>query len=130
MTTFTDRRWVLVIEDLRDQAELWTDVCAEAGLNAMTASTGVQGYRSACESPPAIIILDLTLPDIDGWEVCRRLKTDGRTKHVPIVILTARDEPRGAKRAAEAGCAAYLKKPCPPGELIAVIKRALSEDAV
>src|SRR4051812_34812849 len=62
--------WVLVIEDLRDQAELWSDVCAEAGLNAMTAATGVQSYRRACDSQPAIILLDLMLPDIDGWEVC------------------------------------------------------------
>jgi twitching motility two-component system response regulator PilH len=122
-----DTVWVLVIEDLRDQAELWSDVCAEAGLNAMTAATGVQGYRRACDSQPAIILLDLMLPDIDGWEVCRRLKTDGRTKRIPIVILTARDEPHGARRATEAGCAGYLKKPCPPTELVGVIKKVLRE---
>jgi CheY-like chemotaxis protein len=95
----------------------------------MTVSTGLQGYRSVCGSPPAIILLDLTLPDIDGWEVCQRLKTDGRTNQIPIVILTARDEPRGANRAGEARCAAYLKKSWPPGELVAVIKRALLENA-
>ncbi len=120
-------RWVLVIEDLRDQAELWSDVCADAGLNAMTASTGVQGYHRARDNQPAIILLDLMLPDIDGWEVCRRLKTDARTQHIPIVILTARDEPRGARRATDAGCAAYLKKPCPPKDLVEVIKRVLYE---
>jgi len=123
--------WVLVIEDLKDQAELWSDVCAEAGLNAMTAPTGVAGYRRACDAQPAIILLDLTLPDLDGWEVCRRLKTDDRTKHIPIVILTARDEPHGARRAQDAGCAGYLKKPCPPTELVAVLRRVLREqDAV
>lgn len=119
--------WVLVIDDLRDQAELWSDVCAEAGLNAMTAATGVNGYRRACDVQPAIILLDLALPDLDGWEVCRRLKTDDRTKNIPIVILTARDEPHGARRAQEAGCAAYLKKPCPPADLVAVLKRVLRE---
>ena len=122
--------WVLVIEDLRDQAELWSDVCAEAGLNAMTAATGIQGYARACDAQPALILLDLMLPDIDGWEVCRRLKGDTRTKRIPIVILTARDEPHGARRATEAGCAAYLKKPCAPTELVAVIKRVLREQAV
>jgi CheY-like chemotaxis protein len=81
--------WVLVIEDLRDQAELWSDVCAEAGLNATTAANGVQGYQKACSSPPAIILLDVMLPDIDGWEVCRRLKTDERTKHIPIRLAVA-----------------------------------------
>ncbi len=122
-----ERAWVLVVEDLRDQAELWSDVCTEAGLNAMTAATGVQGYRRACESQPALILLDLMLPDIDGWEVCRRLKTDDRTKRIPIVILTARDEPQGARRATAAGCAAYLKKPCPPADLLAVIRKVLGE---
>jgi CheY-like chemotaxis protein len=119
--------WVLIIDDLRDQAELWSDVCAEAGLNSMTAATGMAGYRRACDSRPAAIILDLMLPDVDGWEICHRLKTDHRTKHIPIVILTARDEPANARRAAQAGCAAYLKKPCPPADLITTIKQALRE---
>ena len=120
-----DGAWVLVIEDARDQAELCTDICADAGLNAMTAATGVQGYRRAVDSEPSIILLDLMLPDLDGWEVCRRLRTHERTKGIPIVILTARDEPNGARRATEAGCAAYLKKPCRPSELVATIHRVL-----
>jgi twitching motility two-component system response regulator PilH len=119
--------WVLIIEDLRDQAELCSDVCAEAGLNSMTAATGTAGYRRACDSQPAAIVLDLVLPDVDGWEVCRQLKTDDRTKHIPIVMLTARDEPANARRAAQAGCAAYLKKPCPPADLITTLKQALRE---
>jgi two-component system, cell cycle response regulator DivK len=119
--------WVLVIEDLRDQAELCADVCAEAGLNVTTAATGEQGYRKARDSQPALVLLDLALPDIDGWEVCRRLKTDGGTKGIPIVILTARDEAHGARLARQAGCAAYLKKHCPPPELVAVLKRVLNE---
>lgn len=61
-----DGAWVLVVEDLRDQAELCADVCAEAGLNVTTAATGVQGYQKAVYSHPAIILLDLTLPDVDG----------------------------------------------------------------
>jgi DNA-binding response OmpR family regulator len=122
-----DSVWVLVIEDARDQAELCSDVCTEAGLNAMTAATGVQGYRKACDLQPAIIVLDLMLPDTDGWEVCRRLKTDARTKIIPIVILTARDEPNNVQRAIQAGCAGYLKKPCSPADLVAVITRVLRQ---
>ena len=122
-----DGAWVLIVEDARDQAELCSDICAEAGLNAMTAATGIQGYRKARELQPAMIVLDLTLPDTDGWEICRRLKTDGRTKIIPIVILTARDEPNGHQRATQVGCAGYVKKPCPPADLIAVITRVLRE---
>jgi two-component system, cell cycle response regulator DivK len=119
--------WVLVIEDLRDQAELLSDVCAEAGLNAMTAATGAQGCRRARDTRPAAILLDLVLPDVDGWDVCRQLKSDERTKHIPIVILTAREEPHGARRARQAGCAAYLKKPCVPSALVSVLKRVIEE---
>jgi DNA-binding response OmpR family regulator len=53
------------VEDLRDQAELWSDVCAEAGLNVTTAATGEQGYGKARDSQPAVVLLDLVLPDID-----------------------------------------------------------------
>jgi CheY-like chemotaxis protein len=74
---------------------------------------------------PAIILLDLMLPDVDGWEVCRQLKADDRTKSIPIVILTARDEPPGRCRAEQAGCMAYLTKPCPPPELVSALKRVL-----
>ena len=119
--------WVLVVEDLRDQAELWSDVCVEAGLNVTTAATGEQGYRKARDGRPAVVLLDLVLPDIDGWEVCRRLKANDGTKGIPIVILTAREEAHGARLAQQAGCAAYLKKPCPPTELVAVLKRILTE---
>jgi two-component system, cell cycle response regulator DivK len=117
--------WVLIIDDLRDDAELWSDVCADVGLNAMTAATGMRGYRQACDSLPALILLDLTLPDIDGWEVCRLLKTNDRTKEIPIVIVTARDEPGGMRRAEESGCVAYLRKPCPPASVRAVVRGVL-----
>ena len=59
------KTWVLVIEDVKGQAELWSDICADTGLNAVTASASVKGYRRSLESQPAIILLDLMLPDID-----------------------------------------------------------------
>jgi two-component system, cell cycle response regulator DivK len=128
-TPFPASLWVLVVEDQRDQAELCSDICAEAGLNAMTAATGAAGVDRARDTEPVLILLDVMLPDIDGWEVCRRLKADDRTKHIPIVMLTARDDARAARRAREAGCAAYLPKPCPPDELVAVMKRIVSQRA-
>ena len=76
----THTAWVLVIEDLRDQAELWSDICANAGLNSTTVATGIGGYRRACEIRPAIILLDLMLPDVDGWEVCRQLNRSLRVR--------------------------------------------------
>jgi DNA-binding response OmpR family regulator len=122
-----DGAWVLVIENDRDQAELCADVCTDAGLNAMAVGTGLQGYWKARYLQPAVIILDLVLPDADGWEICRRLKTDNRTNSIPIVILTARDEPNGSSLATAAGCAAYVKKPCPPPDLVKVVRKVLRE---
>jgi len=119
-------RWVLVIEDLRDQAELCLDVCTQAGLNATAAATGAQGYKKACNTRPDLILLDLMLPDMDGWDVCRQLRSDPLTSDIPIIVLTARDEPHGARRAREEGCAAYLRKPCSPADLVATIKNVLN----
>ena len=86
LNTAADRsshaRWVLVIEDLRDQAELCLDVCAQAGLNTAAAATGAQGYKKACNTRPDVILLDLTLPDMDGWDVCRQLRNDPQTKNI------------------------------------------------
>ena len=59
-------------------------MCAEAGLNTMTAANGGQGLRKVSELQPSIILLDLMLPDIDGWEVCRRLKDQSLTRDIPI----------------------------------------------
>jgi PAS domain S-box-containing protein len=122
--------WVLVVEDDRDQAELCADICAQAGLNVMTAATGGQAYRKARDLEPALIVLDLALPDTDGWDICRRLKRDERTRSIPIVILTASNDPDSVKRATQVGCAGYLRKPCPPADLVATIHRALGDRAV
>ncbi|MBI2188734.1 MAG: response regulator [Acidobacteria bacterium] len=119
--------WVLIIEDVRDHAELWSDVCADLGLNAMMVPRGIDGWRRARDTRPVLVLLDLGLPDIDGWEVCRRLKADDATRDIPIVVVTARDEPGGARRAAQAGCAAYLTKPCRPADLVAVIRKVLGD---
>jgi PAS domain S-box-containing protein len=122
--------WVLVVEDDRDQAELYADICAQAGLNVMTAATGGQAYRKARDLEPALIVLDLALPDTDGWDICRRLKSDERTRSIPIVILTASNDPDSVKRATQVGCAGFLRKPCPPADLVATIHRALGDRAV
>jgi two-component system, cell cycle response regulator len=90
-------------QDLRDQAELCLDVCAQAGLNTTAAATGAQGYKKAWNTRPDVILLDVMLPDMDGWDVCRQLRSDPQTSDIPIVVLTARDEAHGARRAREAG---------------------------
>jgi len=70
--------------------------------------------------------MDLSLPVLDGWEATRRLKTDERTAHIPIVALTAHDESGDLQRATRAGCDWFVPKPCPPDALVVEIQRVLA----
>jgi CheY-like chemotaxis protein len=74
---------------------------------------------------PDIVLMDLALPQMDGWEATRRLKSDGRTSHIPIVALTGHALAGHAEGAREAGCDAFVTKPCLPDALVAEIKRVL-----
>jgi len=70
--------------------------------------------------------MDLSLPRMDGWEATRRLKSDDRTSHIPVVALTAHDGAGELERATHAGCDWFVPKPCPPAALIAEVRRVLS----
>lgn len=126
MASTTARNWVLFIDDLREDVEAYSDELQRLGFNVLTASSGEQGCDKAYASRPDIILLDLMLPDIDGWQVCRRLQGDARTMRIPIVMLTARVDRELRKRARQAGCAGYLTKPCDSDTLASEIKRVLA----
>jgi CheY-like chemotaxis protein len=74
---------------------------------------------------PDIIVMDLSLPGLDGWEATRRLKSDGRTKNTPVVALTGHAFTGSQKSAKDAGCDGYISKPCLPADLVAEIRRVL-----
>lgn len=114
---------VLVVEDDREINELVGAYAQIAGFRYRPALTGAAALAEARRDPPNLILLDLMLPDTDGFEVCRQLKGASRTAKIPVVILTAMtgEEPR--RRGMECGAAEYLTKPFNPDTLIEAIRR-------
>jgi DNA-binding response OmpR family regulator len=113
---------VVVVEDEASIASFVSLYLKNAGYTVKTASTGGEGLLLAGSETPALIVLDLNLPDIDGIEVCRRLR---KTSDVPIIMLTARDEDVDKIIGLEVGADDYLTKPFNPRELVARVKSVL-----
>ena len=113
---------ILVVDDESHIVELVRLYLERDGFRVESASDGAQGLRLALELRPALIILDLMLPEVDGLEVCRRVRADS---DVPIVMLTARDEDVDKIVGLELGADDYLTKPFNPRELLARVKAIL-----
>lgn len=125
----TRKPWVLFIEDTKDHGDIYGEALALAGFNVRTASGGTQGLRAATELKPAAVVVDLGLPDVDGWEVVQRLRgnpRDAGDADLPILILTGLTIEDGPERARLAGCDRFLKKPCPPAVLVEAILSAIT----
>ena len=90
------------------------------------ATNGLEAIEKTVELLPDIILMDLALPRMDGWEATRRLKMDERTRHIPIVALTGHALAGHAEGARQAGCDSFVTKPCLPDALVAEIQRMLS----
>ena len=93
------------------------------GLEVETAVRGEDAIQKAQRDPPDLVILDVMMPELSGWEVARRLKDDERTADVPIIFLSARDQESDRQRGQEIGMAAYVAKPFDPTELMQLVRR-------
>ena len=126
MDTPTAQPLVLVVEDYQDAREMYAAYLSFSGYRVAEATNGVEAIEKTMELLPDIILMDLALPRMDGWEATRRLKLDERTKHIPIVALTGHALAGYAEGARQAGCDAFVTKPCLPDALVAEIQRMLS----
>lgn len=117
---------VLVVEDYQDAREMYAAYLTFSGFDVEEATNGVEAIEKAVALNPDIVLMDLALPQMDGWEATRRLKTDERTRHIPIVALTGHALAGHAEGARQAGCDAFVTKPCLPDALVAEIKRILA----
>jgi DNA-binding response OmpR family regulator len=115
-------RPILVVEDDSLLNELVCAYVQIAGFKPVAALDGLSALRAAVESKPAMVILDLMLPDIDGFEVCRRLKSSPETAAVPVVMLTAMTGDESRRKGLACGAIDYLTKPFDPDALIAAIR--------
>ena len=116
---------VLVVEDYQDAREMYAAYLQFSGYDVAEAANGVEAIEKARELLPDIVLMDLALPRMDGWEATRRLKSEPKTKDIPVVALTGHALAGHAEGAREAGCDAFVTKPCLPDALVVEIKRLL-----
>ena len=114
MTTARAQPLVLVVEDYPDAREMYAAYLQFSGFEVAEATNGVEAVEMAETLMPDIILMDLALPRMDGWEATRRLKGNDRTRHIPVVALTGHALAGHAEGARQAGCDAFVTKPCLP----------------
>jgi CheY-like chemotaxis protein len=120
---------VLVVDDYQDAREMYAEYLEFSGFRTAEARNGAEALEKAFALTPDVILMDLSLPVMDGWEATRRLRADARTHNIPIVALTGHALSGHADGAKDAGCDAYVTKPCLPDALVQEVKRILEARA-
>lgn len=114
---------VLIVEDNVDNREVIRTVLTHHGYEVIEAVDGVEGIDKAGQEKPDIILMDLSLPKMDGWEATRRLKADDELKNIPVIAITAHAMSGDEEKALKQGCNGYLAKPCTPKSVIDIVKK-------
>ena len=114
---------VLVIDDVEDNRDVYAQFLRHEGWRVATAVDGEDGLAKATQLQPTVIILDLGLPKMDGWEVAKHLKSTPATSAIAVVALTGHVTAEARQRALTAGVDEFCTKPCLPADLVATIRR-------
>ena len=118
---------ILIADDYEDNRELLRLLLAGAAYDVREATNGRECLEMARKDPPHLIMVDLSMPQLDGWEVCRELKSDPRTAHIPCVAVTAHTDSE-RKKALQAGFSAYVSKPFQTEELMSTVAKFTGKD--
>ena len=124
--TERDQPLVLIVEDQRELRTMYAKYLTVSGFEVIEAANGAEAIDRTSSRLPDVVLMDLSLPVVDGWEATRRLKADARTAHIPVVALTAHDGSEDLQRATRAGCEWFVPKPCPPDALLTEVRRVLA----
>jgi two-component system cell cycle response regulator DivK len=116
---------ILLVEDNLHNRKIFQGVLAHAGFKVVEAEDGGKALSAVTAERPDLILMDLSIPVVDGWECTRRLKADPATKSIPIIALTAHAMRGDEERARGAGCDGYLSKPISPKRVVEEVKRVL-----
>jgi CheY-like chemotaxis protein len=116
---------VLIVDDFPDNRQMYAEFLVFSGLRVAEAANGHEALEKATDLMPDVIVMDLSLPGMDGWEATRRLKDNPRTKNILVMALTGHALAGHSKGAIEAGCDAFVTKPCLPDRLLGEIQRLL-----
>jgi two-component system cell cycle response regulator DivK len=123
---------VLLIEDFDDAREMYAEYLEFSGLRTAGAADALRGLQLAEELQPAVILMDAALPGLSGWDAIEQLKSNPKTTHIPVLMMTGHVLGDAKERALAAGAAGFIPKPCLPDELarqiLAALKRELPTD--
>ena len=117
---------VLVVEDNSQLRQLMVNLLAENGLTVVTAIDGVEALSQVQVTQPDLVVLDVVMPRMNGFEVCRELKSDPVTQALPVILCTAKSDEIDQYWGIKQGADAYLKKPVQPSELLSTVQHLLS----
>lgn len=117
---------ILVVDDYEDAREMYAEYLRFCGFRVAEARNGNEALDQAFALMPDLILMDLSLPGMDGWEATRQLKADERTRHIPVVALTGHALAGASEGAKRAGCDSFVTKPCLPDDLVVEVRRMLS----
>ncbi len=123
--TSPSKRRVLVVDDFDDAREMYAEYLEFAGFQVETARNGAEAVEKAQDASPDIILMDLSLPVMDGWEATRLIKQDARTRDIPVMALTGHVLAVSENHAKEAGADEFVAKPCLPQDLENKIRNML-----
>lgn len=121
-------RKIVMIEDSKSASGVLKDVLAAEGYTVLHAADGVSGLALARREKPDLILLDLLLPKLNGYEVCNALMRDNLTRHTPVLIISTLDTPESIEKAKQCGARNFMKKPYNLDDLLREIKRLLPKE--
>jgi DNA-binding response OmpR family regulator len=121
------KKRILLVEDDPSAARLVSYTLEQEGYEVLTAPNGVEGLRKAREEEPDLLVLDVMLPGLDGFEVCHRLRSEPQTAKLPILMLSAKAREADKATGINVGANDYLSKPAAPDEIVARVANLLAE---
>lgn len=117
------KKTVLLVEDNEDNLVVYRTILEHVGYVVIEARDGEEGISRAHEAQPDIILMDISIPKLDGWQATERLKGDGNTAEIPIIALTAHALEEDRAKAMRAGCDGYLAKPVEPRRVVQEVEK-------
>src|SRR5581483_172144 len=123
----TGERTILLVEDNEDNLLIYSTILRHFGFRVIEARDGQAGITAARNEHPGVILMDVSIPIVDGWEATRRLKADPATANIPIIALAAHALASDQQKATEVGCDGYIPKPAEPRVVLAAVMRHLGE---
>lgn len=116
---------ILIVEDTEDNRQIMRDVLTSAGFDVVEAHDGLMAVSRAAEAKPDLIVMDIQLPVLNGYEATRLIRADPGLRHVPVIAVTSYALSGDEEKARAAGCNGYIAKPFSPRQLLAIVREFL-----